>query len=214
MIRVLVADDHPIAVEGFKRIIGAEADLAVVGSVARTGRIIPFLQAHPVDVLTLDISMNNGNFLDCIDQVSREFPRVRILVVSLHKEKAYAMRCLRAGAAGYLEKVAAAGNLVAAIRQVNAGHRYVSPDFAQQLIDEFLHKSGDYRPHEKLTKREFEVFELLARGLRPSEIARELSLSPKTVSTHRKHILEKLGVDSNSGIVQYALSLDLFGNKP
>ena len=214
MIRVLIADDHPIVVEGFKRIIGAEPDMEVVGSVTQAGQISGHVRNHQADVLTLDISMEGGHFIDIIERVARNSSATRVLVVSMHDEGVYASRCLRAGATGYLKKDSAVENLVSAIRQVHAGRKYVGPEYIQLLLDDVQNPETQSVPHERLTNREFQVFMLLADGVRPTDIARRLSLSPKTISTHRKHILEKFGAESNADLVQYAISRGLLGGDP
>jgi len=199
VIRVLLADDHEIVRDGLKRILGAAGDLQVAGEAADGDQALALVKAHDYDIALLDMSMPGLAGLDLIKRLKAEKPQLRILVLSMHGEQQYAARALKAGASGYLTKDSAAEQLVGAIRKVAAGGVHVSDAAAAGLV------SSARAPHEALTDREFEVLRLLAGGRSPTEIAAQLHLSVKTVSTHKTHIQEKLGLGGTADLVRYAL---------
>lgn len=202
MIRVLLADDHEIVRDGLKRILGAAGDLQVAGEAANGDQALALVKANDYDVALLDMSMPGLAGIDLIKRVRIEKPKLRILVLSMHGEQQYATRALKAGASGYLTKDSAAGQLVGAIRKVAAGGVHISDAAAANLV---RGAAGDAPPHAQLSDREFEVLRLLAGGRSPTEIAEQLHLSVKTVSTHKAHIQEKLGLGGIADLVRYAL---------
>jgi DNA-binding NarL/FixJ family response regulator len=208
MIRIAMADDHAIVREGLKRILAKTNDLAVTGDVATADELLTLLRAHPFDVLVLDLTLGTRTGLELLKQVRSEFPRLPVLILSMHASEEYALRALRAGAAGYVQKESAPDELVSAVRKVVSGGTYVSSDLAERLAMQ-LARAGSRPPHELLSDRELEVFLLLAAGKSVSEIAADLNLSVKTVSTHRARILEKTGFKRNADIIRYAIEKQL-----
>ena len=203
MIRVLLADDHEIVRDGLKRILAATADVRVAGEAASGDAALALVKANDYDVALLDMSMPGLSGIDLIKRIRLEKPKLRILVLSMHGEQQYAARALKAGAAGYLTKESAAEMLLGALRKVAAGGVHVSEAAAAGLV------SAERAPHQNLSDREFEVLRLLAGGRTPTEIAEQLHLSVKTVSTHKAHIQEKLGLGGTADLVRYALEQKL-----
>ena len=200
MIRVLIADDHSIVRDGLKRILAATAALQVAGEAASGDAALALVKANDYDVVMLDMSMPGLSGIDLIKRLKLEKPKLRILVLSMHGENQYAARVLKAGAAGYLNKDSAAEALLGALRKIAAGGVHIGEAAAASLL-----QAGEKPPHESLSDREFEVLRLLVEGLGPTEIGERLHLSVKTVSTHKTHILEKLGLKSTAELVRYAL---------
>jgi len=202
MIRVLIADDHEIVRDGLKRILAASADLQVAGEAGDGDQALALVRANDYDVAVLDLSMPGLSGLDLIKRLKAEKPGLGLLVLSMHGEQQYAARALKAGASGYLNKDSAAEQLLVALRKIAAGGVHVSEAAAAQLI---RGAGGDGAPHTRLSDREFEVLKLLAAGRSPGEIARQLHLSVKTVSTHKAHVQDKLGLAGTAELVRYAL---------
>lgn len=202
MIRVLVADDHAIVRDGLKRILAGQADFEVAGEAANGDEALALVRSRDYEVAVLDMSMPGLSGIDLIKRLKLEKPALRLLVLSMHGEQQYAARALKAGASGYLTKDSAAEQLVGALRTVAAGGVHVSNAALAGLVDA---RSGDGPPHARLSDREFEVFKLLAAGSSPTEIARRLHLSVKTVSTHKTRVLEKLELGGTAELVRYAL---------
>ena len=199
MIRVLLADDHEIVRDGLKRILAATTDVRVAGEAASGDEALALVRTHDYDVALLDMSMPGLSGIDLIKRVRIEKPKLRILVLSMHGEQQYAARALKAGASGYLTKDSAAEKLLGALRKVAAGGVHVSDAAAASLV------ATARAPHQELTDREFEVLRLLAGGRSPTEIAAHLHLSVKTVSTHKAHVQDKLGLAGTADLVRYAL---------
>ena len=199
MIRVLLADDHAIVRDGLKRILGASGDLQVAGEAADGDQALALVKDNDYDVALLDMSMPGLSGVDLIKRLRIEKPGLKLLILSMHGEHQYAARALKAGASGYLTKDSAVEQLVGAIRKVAAGGVHVSDAAAAGLV------SAERAPHQALSDREFEVLRLLAGGRSPTEIAAQLHLSVKTVSTHKAHIQEKLGLGGTADLVRYAL---------
>jgi len=204
MIRVVVADDHQILREGLRQLLQAGGDLAVVGEAADGHAVMEQVRALDFDVLLLDMSMPGKSGIELIRQVKAEKPRLRILVLSMHEEHQYAVRAIRAGASGYLTKESATAQLVAAIRKVAGGGAFISAEVAERLALEAMPHAEGPR-HSTLSDREYQVFRLLVSGRSVSDIAADLHLSAKTVSTHKARLMEKLGVDNNVDLVHYAV---------
>jgi DNA-binding NarL/FixJ family response regulator len=197
VIRVLLADDHKIVRDGLKRILSGNMEVAA--EAASGDEALALVKANDYDVAVLDMSMPGLSGLDLIKRLRIEKPKLRILVLSMHGERQYAARALKAGASGYLNKDSAAEQLVGAIRKVAAGGLHIGEAAAASLV------AGRGVPHEALSDREFEVLRLLVEGLGPTEIGEKLHLSVKTVSTHKTRILEKLQLGSTAELVRYAL---------
>ena len=204
MIRVLIADDHTILREGLKQLLQAAPDLVVAGEAADGHEVLRTVRDVEFDVLLLDMSMPGRSGMELIRQVKSEKPKLRILVLSMHEERQYAVRAIRAGASGYLTKESAATLLVAAIRKVAGGGAFISAEVAEQLaLSAMPHAEGP--PHATLSDREFQVFRMLAAGAGVTQIAGDLNLSVKTVSTHKARLMEKLGVGNQAELIHYAL---------
>ena len=204
MIRVLIADDHAVVRAGLKQILSGIADLQVTAEAASGNEALAAIRAHRFDVIVLDMSMPGRSGLDLIRQVKEEQPHARILVLSMHQEDQYAVRSLKAGASGYLNKDSAPEMLVGAIRKVASGGAFISPATAEQLAHGVIR--GEQRPpHSLLSDREFEVFQSLVGGESVSAIANKLNLSVKTVSTHKSRIMQKMGMQSATELIRYAL---------
>ena len=200
MTRILLADDHKIVRDGLKRILAAAADLEVAGEAASGDEALALVRANDYDIAMIDMSMPGVSGIALVKRLKAEKPKMKLLVLSMHGEHQYAARALKAGASGYLTKDSAAEQLLGALRKIAAGGVHISDAAASALV-----ASPARMSHESLSDREFEVMRLLVEGLGPSEIGERLHLSVKTVSTHKTHILEKLGVGSTAELVRYAL---------
>ncbi|HSW19270.1 MAG TPA: response regulator transcription factor [Ramlibacter sp.] len=205
MIRIVMADDHAIVREGLKRIVASEPDFQVVGEAGDGHEVMRLAREADFDLLVLDLSMPGRSGMELIRAVKAEKPRVRILVLSMHQESQYAVRAIKSGASGYLTKDSAPAELAQALRKIAAGGAYVSAEVAQQLALGAMPGAEAAAPHEALSSREFEVFQLLAAGVSVTDIAGRLSLSVKTVSTHKANLMHKLGVQNASELVRYAI---------
>lgn len=203
MIRVLIADDHPVVRAGLRRIAEEDDDIIVTAEASNGQETLTALRSAIVDIVLLDISMPGAPFIDTLKRLREDHPTVRVLVLSAHPEDQWAVRALRAGASGYLTKDHSPDQLVEAVRRVFRGGRYVSPTLAEQLASR-LGSEFAGAPHETLSDREFEVLRGLGAGHTVKEVASDLRLSPKTVSTYRKRLMEKLAVSSNADLVRYA----------
>jgi DNA-binding NarL/FixJ family response regulator len=204
MIDLLIADDHPIVREGLKRICQECPDMRVRCEAVDGDQALERALDPAVDVLLLDISMPGPGFLETMRRLRKERPSLRILVLSVHPEDHYAVRSLRAGAAGYLTKGHSADELAEAIRRVHTGGKYVTPTLAEKLAFE-LGPNGERPRHEVLSNREYEVLCKLGSGKRVKDIAHDLELSPKTVSTYRTRLLEKMKLSSSAELIRYAV---------
>jgi DNA-binding NarL/FixJ family response regulator len=203
MIRVVIADDHTILREGLKQLLQAADDLQVVGEAADGHDVLREVRSREFDVLLLDMSMPGKSGMELIKQVKAERPKLRILVLSMHEEHQYAVRAIRAGASGYLTKESASTLLVTAIRKVANGGAFISAEVAEQLaLSAMPHAEGP--PHASLSDREYQVFRLLVAGAAVTQIAAQLNLSTKTVSTHKARLMEKLAIDNPADLVRYA----------
>lgn len=204
MIRVVVVDDHPLLRQGIVRILSDTADIVVVGEAASAAAAVDLVTRHAVDLLVLDLSMPGRGGFEVLGQLASWPHAPRTLVLSVHPEDQFAVRALRAGAHGYLNKEAAPEELVKAIRRIHAGGRYITPAVAEQIADA-IDPRHDGPVHERLSPREFQVFRLLAQGHRVPEIAPMLALSPSTVHTIRRRMLVKLGVKRDVEVARYAV---------
>lgn len=204
LINILIADDHAIVRDGLKQILARTGDL-VAGGEARNGQeVLILVRDGPWDLLLMDMSMPGRNGIDLIKQVKAEQPKLPILILSMHQEHQYAVRAIRAGASGYLNKDSASELLVSAIRKVVDGGMFVSQAVAELLARD-ARRGTDAPPHTLLSDREFQVFTMIAQGRTVTDIAAELNLSVKTVSTHKVHLLEKMQLSNQAELVRYAL---------
>lgn len=204
MIRVHIADDHAIVRRGLVDIINEAIDLSVSGEAADGNALIELLRETSCDVVVLDLSMPGVSGLDLIKHLKGTYPKLPLLVLSAHPEDQYAVRVLRAGASGYLTKESALSELVKAIRRVASGGRYVTPALAETLLAHLDSEPGQAL-HEGLSDREYQVLCRIASGKQVSEIAEELTLSVKTISTYRSRMLQKMGMKSNAELTRYAI---------
>jgi two-component system invasion response regulator UvrY len=202
-IRIFIADDHPIVRQGLRRIVEADAGMVISGEADAAAALLAGLETAATDLVLLDVSMPGGLFLETLRELRTRHPTIRVLALSVHPEDEWAVRALRAGASGYLTKDHSPDQLLDAIRRVYRGGKYVSPTLAEHLAKQ-LDAGGQRPPHELLSDREFEVMRRLGSGLTVSQIAGELALSVKTVSTYRTRILEKMAVATNADLVRYA----------
>ncbi len=203
-IRVLIADDHPIVRQGLRQLIADTSDMVVVAEATNAREVLAQLAAEVVDVALLDLVMPGANGLDLLETLHRERPALAVLVLSMHPEDQYALRALRAGAAGYLTKESAPDDLVQAIRKVHAGGRWITPRVAEQLAA-YLGAPAGKLPHETLSNREHQVLCLLAKAMSVKEIGQALHLSEKTISTYRARVLDKLGLKTTADLIRYAI---------
>jgi two-component system invasion response regulator UvrY len=208
MTRILIADDHQIVRAGLKTVLAEHDGSAVIGEAASGAETVKMVRNAHWDLVLLDISMPDMNGVDTLQQIKRAKPDLPVLILSMHPEDQYAVNLLRAGASGYVSKQSASEQLINAIRMVLQGHRYVSPALGEQLAAGL---SGDVQKplHTELSEREFQVFCKLAIGQPVSEIAEELFLSAKTVSTYRSRILEKMAMKTNADLTYYAIKHSL-----
>lgn len=208
MIRILIADDHPIVRAGLKQILSDASDIEVTAEASDGHELLKLIRKGGSDVVLLDIAMPGLTGLDALKQIKAENPQLPILVLSMHPEQEYGIRVLKAGAAGYLMKSAAPDQLVGAIRKVSRGGRYVSAALAEKMAFG-LQAGASGLPHETPSDREFQVLCMIASGKTVKEIGEELALSEKTISTYRARILEKMDMKSNSELTHYAIKLGL-----
>ena len=200
MIRILVADDHAVVRRGVLQILEEAADLVVAGEASTGSQVLRLVQKNDYDVLVLDVNMPEGSGLEVLYQLRTLRPRLRILILSMYPERQFAVRALKAGAAGYLTKESAPDELIAAVRRVAQGGRYITQALAEELAANLVEDTS-VSPVERLSDREFQVMRLLATGKTVSEIAAELCLSVKTVSTYRARILEKMNLRNTAEII-------------
>jgi len=205
MARVLVADDHAVVRAGLRQMLGADPAVDEIGEAATGQETLDRLREGHWDLVILDIAMPDRSGLDILKHVRSGFPDTRVLILSGFPERQYAINVLRAGAHGYLAKGSAPEELMNAVHAILAGRRYVSPTLSELLISEIDGSGGDKPIHAQLSEREFQIFCKLAGGSAVSEIARELCLSVKTVSTYRSRVLEKMNFRTNADIASYAL---------
>lgn len=205
MIRLLIADDHAIVRKGLAQLFSLVSDIQVVAEAHNGTQVLETLRETPVDLVLLDMTMPGVSGEELITRIRLHHPQQAILVLSMHDEAQIAQRALRAGATGYLTKDSEPEVLLAAIRRVAAGGKFIAPDIAEQLIFQPAGVSAG-PAHEALSNREFQILCLLARGAGVNEIASGLSISNKTVSTHKSRLMEKMGFSSNADLVRYAVS--------
>ena len=204
MIKIIIADDHPIVRAGMKQIISEASDMKVADEAGDGRQLLHKIRTENFDVVILDITMPHIDGLDVLKQLKIEKPKLPIIILSIHPESQYALRVLKAGAAGYVTKTSAPEELIGAIRKVHRGGKYISPSIAETLAFQ-LESDFEEMPHEALSDREYQVLCMLASGKTVTEIADELALSVKTVSTYRSRILEKMNMKNNAELIHYAV---------
>jgi DNA-binding NarL/FixJ family response regulator len=207
-IQILIADDHAIIRDGLKQIFSDTDDIVVAGEAANGNEALLKVRQRDWDAVVLDMSMPGKSGFDLIRQIKSEKPNLPILILSMHGEEQYALRALRAGASGYLTKESDSELLTAVIRKVAAGGVYVSAELAEQMARERM-PNVEQKPHALLSEREYQVFMLIVGGQGLTAIADQLSLSVKTVSTHKTRILQKMGMSNATELVRYAIANDL-----
>lgn len=204
MIRILLADDHTLIRDGLKQIFADTDDLLVAGEAASGHEVLARVREEAWDILLLDLSMPGRGGLELVKQIKSEKPRLPILVLSMHDAEQYALRAMRAGAAGYLTKDSDAPQLIEVVRKIARGGVFVSPAVAEQMAREIMPGTAGL-PHTLLSDREYQVFRMIASGSGIGEIALELALSVKTVSTHKTRIMQKMNLANQTELVRYAL---------
>ncbi len=204
MLSILIADDHAIVRQGLKQIVSGTEDMQVTAEAASGNEAILRIREAEPDIVLLDISLGDRNGIDVLKQIRREHPRVRVLMLSMFREDQYAVRAIKAGASGYLNKQSAPSELVSALALVARGRRYVTPEIAELLADS-INDDQDKPPHELLSDREYQTMLLIAAGKAPGEIAEDLAISIKTFNVYRARILEKMALKNNVELTRYAL---------
>lgn len=205
---MLIADDHDVVREGMKRILQDCPDVHIVGEARNGDEVLAMANRQGIDILLLDISMPGPGILELIRKLQKHHPDIRILVLSVHSEDQYAMRVLKAGAKGYLEKSQSKEELPRAIRAICAGNVYLTPGLSEKIFSDKGIISRKL-PHEQLSNRELQILLLIGSGQTNARIASTLSISPKTVSTYRSRILEKMGLKNNSELIRYTIENEL-----
>jgi DNA-binding NarL/FixJ family response regulator len=205
MLRVLIADDHAITREGLKRILTDYPEAVHVGNAANAAQTLSMVRKNDWDLVLLDISLPDKSGLEVLKSIKKDRPALPVLVLSMYPVDQYALRVLKAGGSGYLTKESAPEQLLAAVRKVSEGGRFITPELAEHMARE-LAGGTPTLPHESLSDREFEVLRLIASGRTPTEIAGHLSLSVKTISTYRTRLLHKMGMRHNAELTHYAIS--------
>lgn len=208
MTRVILCDDHALIRRGIRDTLAEQPDMQIVGEAGEYGELRNLLRTTPCDVLVLDINMPGRSGLDVLHALKDEGSPIRVLIVSMYPEDQYALRALRGGAYGYVNKGGDTAQIVTAVRMVAQGRKYITAEMAQMLV-ESLTAPAPEAAHEKLSDRELQTLTMIASGKRLSDIAEELSLSPKTVSVYRARVLEKLGLTNNSELTVYAIRNEL-----
>jgi DNA-binding NarL/FixJ family response regulator len=211
MIRVMLCDDHALIRRGIRDTLSDAPDIEVVGEAGDYGELRSLLRNTRCDVLVLDINLPGRSGLDVLQVLKEEGSTLKVLVVSMYPEDQYAIRALKAGAYGYVNKGGDPALIVSAVRTVSQGRKYVTPEIAQMLVESLTTPSGNQAAHEKLSDRELQTLVMIASGKRLSDIAEQLMLSPKTVSVYRARVLEKLGLSNNSEMTVYAIRQGLVG---
>jgi two-component system invasion response regulator UvrY len=204
MIRVVICDDHPIVREGLKKTLAQYPDVAVAGEAGTGGELLSMLRNVPCDVVVLDISLPDRNGLDVLKQLACERQGPAVIILSMHSEEQYALRALKAGARGYLEKASIPEELITALRKVAAGGMHITASLAERLARE-VSGAAQGQPHEKLSDREYQVLRSVATGKGIKQIAQELFLSPTTVATYRARALAKLDLRTTADLIHYAI---------
>lgn len=203
--RLMIIDDHALIRMGIATVFNDTPDMRVVAEGDSYSDVLRVMDEQSCDLLLLDIDLPGRNGIDVLKLVKRDFPRLPVLMLSMYPEDQYAVRALKAGAGGYLNKSSPPGTMIDAARTVLSGKKFITVEIAQALAESISHDDDSASPHERLSDREFQTLKLIASGKRLSEVAEALSLSPKTVSVYRARILEKMNLASNAELTHYAL---------
>jgi DNA-binding NarL/FixJ family response regulator len=212
MIRILIADDHSIVRQGLKQIVADYTDITIAGEASNGQQVVDMVSKNDYDVVVLDITMPGRSGLDVLKELKALKPKLPVLILSIHPEEQYAVRVLKAGASGYLTKECAPDELIAAIRSISAGHKYVTSFLGEKLVSQMELEEAKL-PHEALSDREYQVMLMLASGKAVGEIAREQCLSVKTISTYRHRVLAKMNLKSNIELTHYVIQNRLISEK-
>jgi two-component system, NarL family, response regulator NreC len=206
-INIVLADDHPVVRHGVRSLLQAETDFAVVGEAADGIETVQMVERLQPDVLVVDLMIPSLNGLEITRQVKQRSPHTRIVILSMHANEPYVLEALKNGAAGYVLKDTSGTDLVHAVRQVLSGQRYLSPPLSERAVEAYMQKSQEtsFDPHDALTDREREVLQLAAEGFNNPDVAARLSISPRTVETHRANLMRKLGLKTQTDLIRYAL---------
>lgn len=207
--KVIIADDHGFIRLGLIQILKDEYPKVKITEVDNGEDLVKDIILNDYDLVITDLDMPGRSGLEALEQIRISKPDIPVLILSIYPDELYAVRVLKAGASGYLNKNSAPYELVTAIQRIQMGRKYITPEIAEKLLDQF---DTDKKPHELLTNREFEIFKLLASGKTTSEIANMLSLASTTISTHRNHILDKMGLGNNSELTRYAIANQIISN--
>lgn len=204
MIKVLIADDHPVVREGLKQIISKATDMVIGGEALNGQEVLDKIAAERWDVIVLDLNMPGRDGFEVLKEIRREFPKLPVLILSIYPEEQMGVRVLRAGASGFLGKESAPKELINAIRKIHTGSKFVSPSLAEKLAVA-VEVNTDQEPHKRLSNREYQVFCLIASGKSINEIADQLSLSDKTIRTYRERLMEKMNLKNDVELTHYAI---------
>jgi DNA-binding NarL/FixJ family response regulator len=207
VMRILIVDDHPVVRQGLSDLFNQEEDMEVCGHAEGARHALEMMRKLDPDLITIDITLGDGNGLELIKDIKSQWPETQMLVISMHDEKLYAERALRAGAKGYIMKHEATDNVLDAVRKVYSGQVYVSGNMTEQMVRSFVrgNKGGQMSAVKSLSDRELEVFQLVGQGYGTRQIAERLHLSGKTIETYRSHIKQKLSMDSAADLLRYAV---------
>lgn len=208
MIKILIADDHAIVRQGLKKIVDIDHDMTVVAEAQNGAEVLNLVRRETPDVVILDLSMPGRNGLEVLKELKHHFSSVPVIILSIHPADQYAVRAFKAGASGYMTKESAPEELVKAIRKAYQGGKHISPLVAE-LLANYVETNSIEEQHKSLSDREYEVFHMLASGKTVGQIAVELNLSVKTISTYRTRILEKMGMSTNAELTRHALDFNL-----
>lgn len=209
MIRILIADDHPLFREGLRGILAGCPDITVSGEASNGQEVLEKVWNNEYDMVLLDIAMPGTQGLEVLKRLKNEKPKLPVLVLSMYPEEQYAVRVIKAGASGYLTKESASEELITAIRRISGGRKYITSSIAERLADD-VEPTAEKPLHDTLSDSEFEVFRMIAAGKTTTQIAEELFLSAKTISTYRSRILEKMKMKTNAELIHYAIKHNMF----
>ncbi len=209
MIRILIADDHPMFREGLRRILAGCPDINVADEASNGQEVFEKVWNNEYDMVLLDIAMPGTPGLEVLKRLKNEKPKLPVLVLSMYPEEQYAVRVIKAGASGYLTKESASEELITAIRRISGGRKYITSSIAERLADD-VEPTAEKPLHDTLSDREFEVFRMIAAGKTTTQMAEELFLSVKTISTYRSRILEKMQMKTNAELIHYAIKHNMF----
>ncbi len=205
MLRIVIADDHPVVLKGLTEILSESFDDVIIDGTATGYELMSNVQKNQYDLVLLDISLPDINGLEVLKEVKKIKPKLPVLIISMYPEEHYAPRAIKAGAQGYLTKRSASTELVLAVRKILSGKRYISPAFAEKMLFDF-ESNAEKPPHERLSDRELQVLCMIGKGKALNQIAEEIHLSVNTVRTYRTRILEKIGVKGTSELIHYAIT--------